>query len=355
MNPPRRLLIVRPDRVGDVIIASSCLAHVAAAFPEAEVFFAARPVMAPLFQDHPSLAAAGFFALPDPRATFVERVLLLRRKLKEGRFDAVVSLHPDPALNLAAQLAGIPRRIGYGSGWTDFALTGAVPDRRKEFRMREASYNFDLLKPLGIAAPEEESLRAVVSLPRASRETLDQKLGEAVAGRLKHYVCLHPSAFSPIARWPVAHYLDLALRLRARHGAAIVLVGHQFDDPSHREFRAGAQAANLPFVDLTGKIDLAELAWLLRGALALVTRDTGPSHLAAAVDCPVVVLFGRVEAPYGPTRWAPLGNRVEVLRSRAVRRAGEARDAFFRRTFAEIPVDEVAGVLARLLPSSSHA
>ena len=349
---PRRLLIVRPDRVGDVIIASSCLPHVREALPDTELFLVARPVMAPLFADHPDLA--GFVPLPSPGTSFLKRVLALRKRFKKGKFDAVVSLHPDSAVNLAARLAGIPRRIGYRSGWLDWTLTQIVPDRRTEHHMREAAYNFDILRHLGVAPVHEEHLRAVVVTPRASRETLTQKLEEAVAGRLRHYVCLHPTAFSPIARWPVAHYLELARLLRTRFGTAIVLVGQKADDPAHREFRDGAHAMNLPFVDLTGKIDLAELAWLFRGALALVTRDTGPSHLASAVDCPVVVLFGRVEAPYGPTRWAPLGNNVEVVKSRATRRAGESRDAFFRRTFAEIPVSEVFESLSRFLPPVPH-
>jgi len=351
MKTPRRLLIVRPDRVGDVIISSSCLPAVREALPDTAIVYAARPVMEPLFRDHPALD--GFLALPSPGTSFPRRVLALRKQFAKGDFDTIVSLHPDPAVNLAAFLAGIPDRIAYDSGWTDWTLTKMVRDRRAAHQMREASYNFDLLRPLDIPAPPEENLRAAIVTPRGTRESLVQKLEEHVAGRLKNYVCLHPTAFSPVARWPIAHYLELAQRLRTRHGAAIVLVGHQADDPAHREFRAGAHEANLPFVDLTGKLDLAELAWLLRGALALVTRDTGPSHLAAAVDCPVVVLFGRVEAPYGPTRWAPLGHQVEVLKSGAVRRAGESRDAFFRRTFAEIPVDEVMGALARFLPAPS--
>ena len=346
----RRLLIVRPDRVGDVVISSSCLPLVRDALPHTEIFYAARPVMAPLFEDHPDLG--GFVPLPPPGASFFKGLFALRRRLAEGKFDAVVSLHPDPQVYLAAWLAGIPQRMGYKEGWTDWTLTRTVPDRRREHQMREASYNFDLLRPLGIDYRErdEDRLRAAIALQRAARETLKQKLEELVAGRLRHYVCLHPTAFSPIARWPVAHYLELARLLRTRHGVAIVLVGHQQDDPAHREFRAGAQGAGLPFVDLTGKIDLAELAWLLKGSLALVTRDTGPSHLAAAVDCPVVVLFGRVGPPYGPTRWAPLGHNVEVLKSRATRRAGESRDAFFRRTFAEIPVADVYEAVARFLP-----
>ena len=337
---PRRLLVVRPDRVGDVLISSSCLPALRARFPETDIVFAARPAMEPLFANHPLVR---FLALPDPALPFFQRLAILRRKLAAERFDCVVSLHPYTALYATALLEGIPWRIGYPKPWVSWTLTDCVPNRRPEHLLHEAVYNFDPLSLLDVPLPEK--LFPSIDLPQAARESLRRKLRDD--GLARPYLCLHLGAFSPVARWPVSHFVSLARRLRDL-GFQIVLIGHDAEDASHVEFRALA-GNHLPCLDLAGRLDLGELGWLLRDAACLVTRDTGPSHLAAAVGSPVVVLFGRVDAPYGPRRWAPLGERVHVLASDAKREKGEAREEFWQRAFASIPVEAVEAAVLELV------
>ena len=344
---PRRILIVRPDRVGDVIISSSCLPAVRATFPDAEICLGARAAMQPLFENHPLLS--GFVPLPSPALPFLTRFGALCSTLKEPRFDWVISLHPDPAFYLAAWRIGVPRRIGYllpGLSWT---LTERIAERRRECRMHEGAYNFDLLQPLGVPRPEDPgSLRASVTLPEAARESLRGKLAQFARGLSLRYFCLHLGAFSPLVRWPVSHFVELGRWLRESYGADLVLIGHDATDHSHRDFHALAATAGLPFHDLAGRLDLAELGWLFRDALCLIGRDSGPSHLAASVGCPMVVLFGRLDSPYGPTRWAPFGERVRVVATPAVRQPKEARNDFFLRAFHEITVERVAAAVGEL-------
>ncbi|MDE1171831.1 MAG: glycosyltransferase family 9 protein [Verrucomicrobium sp.] len=340
---PQNLLVVRPDRVGDVLISSSCLPVLRARFPEASLTYAARPAMAPLFQDHPD---ARFLPLPDPGLPFLRRVAVLRGAFRAGGFDCTVFLHPDPAAYLAAWQAGIPRRIGYPETWTGWTLTDRLPNHRPEHARHEALYNFDLLSPLEVPAPKAP--RAAIALPEAAKASLNRKtLGRFPRGE---YLCLHLGAHSPVARWPATHFLSIAEKLHQQYGLHIVLTGHDRKDPSHLAFQDNA--GRLPYVDLAGELNLAETAWLIKGAKALVTRDTGPSHLAAAVGTPVVVLFGRTAPPYGPVRWAPLADadRVRVLTSLAgERRSGEDRDAYWRRSFASITPDAVLHALEDLL------
>ena len=94
-------------------------------------------------------------------------------------------------------------------------------------------------------------------------------------------------------------------------------------------------------LNLAGRTDLGELGWLLKHARVLVTRDTGPSHLAAAVGCPVVVIFGRTAPLYGPTRWRPLTEKAVIVAKSTPRKRWESRDNYWRRCFAAISVEEV--------------
>ena len=90
------------------------------------------------------------------------------------------------------------------------------------------------------------------------------------------------------------------------------------------------------FVDLAGKTNLAELGWLLRHARLLISRNTGTAHLASAVGCPLVELFGRLEGIYGPTRWRALGGKTRRVTAAADlrQRHGEAKQAFWQRCHA---------------------
>jgi ADP-heptose:LPS heptosyltransferase len=103
------------------------------------------------------------------------------------------------------------------------------------------------------------------------------------------------------------------------------------------------------YMNLAGKTDLAELGWLFRHAAVVVTNDSGPSHLAAAVGCPLVTLFGRTAPMYGPTRWRPLSERAVVIAPSVSRKLFEGRDAHWRRSFAAITVDEVVAAVRKAM------
>jgi ADP-heptose:LPS heptosyltransferase len=128
----------------------------------------------------------------------------------------------------------------------------------------------------------------------------------------------------------------------------VVLTGDRAEDPSAREISRNLAHHGDRILNLAGRTSLGELGFLLRQAEVLVTRDTGPSHLAAGVGCPVTVIFGRTDPIYGPKRWRPLGDRVEILEHRLTRQAGERREAFWQRCFASITPEEVWERLSRI-------
>jgi ADP-heptose:LPS heptosyltransferase len=314
-----RLLIVRPDRVGDVIISTSCLAPIRQAFPQGKIFFLAAERMRPLLDNHPDLT--GFISDP----TEIARLKL----------DAIIHLHPDKECYLAAQRAAIPVRIGYRQKSLGKYLTHSLDDRREEGLKHEAAYNFDLLELIGISPPAR--LEPRVHLSESALGSLRAKLPWPLEST--RFAVLNPSAHSSVARWPTEYFLLLAEKLQSEHGLAPVFIGDDADD-SVRDTR---------FLNLAGKTDLAELGWLLKHARVLVTRDTGPSHLAAAVGCPVVVIFGRTAPIYGPTRWRPLTNKAVIVTKPVPRKRWESQAKYWRRSFAAIHVDEVQAAVKRAL------
>ena len=343
------LLLCRPDRVGDVIIATSCLEPIRQQRPGEHLVFVAREAMRPLLENHPLLD--GFIALPSPGDA--QAVPALAEQFLPLSADALVQLHPDRLSQTAALLAGVPRRIGYRSGfWLDRTLTDRLPDSRRAGRRHEAEHNFDALARLGILPPPPETLRPQVHLPASWKESLRLRLVAAGFEGFdepgSNYAVLNPTAYSLDHRWPPEHWAWLARELRDRDFERVFLVGESVDDPSARKLRH--LLGPVPGVlDLSGQTNLAELGWLLRSARVFVSRNTGSTHLAAAVGCPIVELFGRLEPTYGPGRWRALGERTEsVATGVGPRRWLESRRAFWRRGHAGIGREAVLAATLRM-------
>ena len=304
-----RLILARTDRVGDVIIATACIQAVREKFPESRLYFLAQEFGRPLLENHPRLA--GFLTAPIDA-------------------DAIVHLHPDKSLYRAAN--NIATRIGYGQRFISHYLTHSVPDNRQAGIKHEAAYNFDLLRFLGVTQPDR--LTPDIHLPESARATLQTKVPWPLEST--SFAVLNPTAHSHIARWPAGHFVALARELPR----PIVIIGADARDTIEVP---GA-------LNLAGKTDLGELGWLLKHARVLVTRDTGPSHLAAAVGCPVVVIFGRTTPLYGPTRWRPLTDKAIIVTKPVPRKRWESNESLWRRSFEAISVEEVQEAVEKLNP-----
>ena len=352
------LLLCRPDRVGDVIIATACLAPIRAQRPGQRLVFAAREVMRPLLEGHPLLD--GFVALPNAVPGHTRTV---RRSLAEAfrhwDADCFVQFHPDALCQSAAALAAIPRRVGYRHGFLlDRTLTDRLPDRRASGVKHEAEHNFDLLALLGVHAPvsggNSGPLRPSVHLQESWRRSLQVRLAAAGwddfgAKGGGPYAVVNPAAFAHDLRWPAENFAWIVRELlNSGRCERVVVVADHVNDPSvHRIRRVLGPTPGM--VDLSGATNLAELGWLLRFARVLVSRNTGTTHLAAAVGCPTVELFGRLEARYGPARWRALGENVEVIACPPGRRRwNESRRQFWQRSHAAIPREDVLAAALRL-------
>jgi heptosyltransferase-2 len=314
------IVISRPDRIGDVIISTTCLAPIRERFPEKKIYFLAAEPLRPLLENHPLLA--GFISLSSA----------LANELKRTAASAIVHLHPNADCYRASHAAGIPVRIGYGQRRLNRYLTQAIADRRVEGLEHEGEYCFDLLSFIGVQKPPR--LRPSIHLAEADRESLQRKLPwDLVATR---FVVLNASAYSAKKEWPSQRFATVADKVKDEFGFPVVFVGtnsHLADD----------------HFDLSNRTTLGELGWLLKYASALVTNDTGTSHLAAAVDCPSVVIFGRTDSEYGPVRWRPLSEHTRIVTSPSSRRRLETTRAYWRRSFAAIATETVMQALREIL------
>jgi ADP-heptose:LPS heptosyltransferase len=285
----RRVLIVRLDGAGDVLLAGPAVRAVAA---RAEVTMLCGPAgtaaarLLPGAADVLTWAAPWVLADPPPiRRDDLDRLVT---RLAELRFDEAVvltSFHQSPLPTaLLLRLAGI-RRISGAS--VDYP--GALLD----VRLRPGE---DL--PEDIPEPERMlAITAAAGYPAVDRNGLAVRPTPDVTGVVpdRPFVVVHPGAAVPARRWPVRHAAR-AVELLADAGWSVVVTG----GPDERLLTADVASAT--GIDLGGHTDLGQLSGVLARAATVVVGNTGAAHLAAAVGTPVVSLF----APVVPAvRWRP--------------------------------------------------
>ncbi len=283
-------LVVRaPNHLGELILALPALQHVAAV----ESGAGRRPAVQYMAGLEPILDMAG---LDVERLTIHDRRAVREgaRQVRNTGARRGILLTPSVSSALMFRLGGLRSRRGTGGGWRTWLLTDAVP--RGPLLERHRVHEFLALVGAETAGePPAPVLRA----PEAVQRTAGA--GESLV------VALFPGANGESRRWPAGRFSALAQRLAAAGRRVLVLGGP--DEEGLTEVVASAGAAYGECVDLGGRTDLAGLAAVLAGCDALVTNDTGPMHLAAALGTPVVAL----EGPADVRQTRPLGARVRLI------------------------------------------
>jgi len=296
----KRILIVRTDRVGDVILTTPAIKALRARFPQARLTILVTPVTCPLVQGNPFLDEV---ILDDRKgvhkgfAGFLKLVGALRRR----RFDLAVVFHTKRRTNLLCFLAGVKYRLGYRNNKFGFFLNCPVEDQRAEGHQHEAQYCLDLLQPLGIQSTDLETYVPVE--PQA-----EEWLRELFAGaEIKAPVAaVHAGASDPSKQWPAECFAEVVKHLADVHHCRIVMIG---TEDQKGVVSAIQKKAGVSLLDMTGRTSVAQLTVLLRGCDFLLSNDSGPVHLADALQTPVVSIFTRNQPGINPERWGPLSAR----------------------------------------------
>jgi lipopolysaccharide heptosyltransferase II len=292
----RSVLIVKVAAVGDAVMALPMLTALRALHPDAHVCWlcgrSIRPVLdlVPGIDETIEIDDTRLFSAR--RLDRVREVLRAWRSLAGRRFDLVLIGHRDRRFRLltATVRRGEVRALGAGG------RTGPIPGR---------SYRDEFVR----LATQVDDWRAIHHAAPALR-LRDTELARQLVGRAssRPLIALAPGGArnsartSPLKRWPLDRYVELARRL-LRDGFAVAIVGDAGDDWVRPAF------AQSDVCDMIGKTSLADLPGVLARCAAVVTHDSAPLHLAALVGTPVVALFG----PTDPAAFAPPGERVEVL------------------------------------------
>jgi heptosyltransferase-2 len=297
---PLRVLLRAPNWVGDAVLALPSVATLASR-PDVRLTVLGPPYVHPIYDGLPGVSLSPV----DPRAPTPLRAWGAGRALAGG--DDVGILCPT-SLSSAIVLwaARVPRRVGRAGDGRSPLLTDRLPKRprppfplrsRGEYDPRHHRWR-DYAELVEHVLGEPVSERYPLHVPDAARAAAARLLsGLAGAGPL---IGLNPGANGPARRWPIERYTALGKALRDGLDARVAVVGSRFETDLAERVAGAVPGAR----SLGGRTDLKTLAAVLAELDLLVTNDTGPMHVAAALGTPLIALFGagddRVTAPRGP-------------------------------------------------------
>ncbi len=334
---PRRILLLRMEKVGDLVMVLDAIGLVRALAPDATIDLVVgswnRP-LAGLIRSVDSIETLDVPWIAAKGRGLSWGALMARAKAWRSRdYDLAINFEPDIRSNLLLALSGARRRVGFLSGGGGSALTDAIaPDPQahiadnakalvaRAFASVPTSVAPGFLpgsvttsvapdsSPASVTASVAQDFSpARLNIPESARRRAAELIGTPKHGA--PLVGIQPATGRRIKEWDPIRFAEVGAELARTRGASVVLIGSGSDKPVLDAVRA-AWPRDVPLTQLPADVDLIVLAAVLERLTLFITGDTGPMHLAAAVGTPVLAIFG----PSLPTRYAPLSARSKIVR-----------------------------------------
>ena len=295
------IIISRTDSIGDVVLTMPVAGVLKKKYPKARISFLGRSYTQPII----SLSQhVDYFINWEEIEDLdsAERVKFLR----ELNADWIIHVFPNKKLCRDAKKAGIQNRIGTSHRpyhWT--TCNKLVSFTRKKSDLHEAQLNCKLLSPLGITVPDLQEMYTYYGFRQP--ETGYDKVKSLHDNKRKNIV-LHPKSKGSAREWGLDNFDEL-IQLLPEDEFKIFISGTQAEAELMADLLRKHEAK---VIDLTGKFTLDEFITFLSMADAIVAASTGPLHIAAALGKMAIGIYPPIR-PMHPGRWAPLGNKAEVL------------------------------------------
>jgi lipopolysaccharide heptosyltransferase I len=302
----RNILVIKPSSLGDIVLALPALSALRRSFPDAKITWLVRPEFAPLLENHPHLTETMLFdrrflgkAWFHPGALL--SLLSLIRRLRRGAFDLVIDLQGLFRTASLAWLSGCKNRFGMAEAREFGHIFYTHKTQRDQNSIHVVDYYLKMVRAAGASQTEAEFLLPIDAGTADSVNALLKRHGITQS----NYAVFVPGSAQKSKCWPPHNFAALAEKMAAKFKLAIVLVGAETERLITAQI---IRATNAPVTDFAGLTSLPELTALFKTARIVVSNDTGPGHIAAALGMPLVMIFG----PSNPVRLFPY-KRPETL------------------------------------------
>ena len=303
---PERILVIKLDHLGDVLLATPVFSNLRRAYPNAELHALTGAWSRVVLEKHPDVNNVVEYNSPafcrTGQPTSLRETFKLYRQLRRQKYGLIVELRSDWRTVWFAFLRLTPKRLSRAAlqvanklGFAQFSGT------------HETTRNLDVLRQAGIPTPVQT---AIFSVTTEDKKWASDFLATYQIDRQHPLIAIHPGSPIALKRWLPERYAELADWLIAQKRAQILFVGVKDEIPITTEIQALMRGES---INIAGKTTLIQLASILPTCNVFIGNDSGPMHLAAAVGTQTIGLYG----PGDPTRFGPAGAKCQTIQRKS--------------------------------------
>lgn len=313
---PKRILVLRLDLIGDLVLSLVLVRLLKRTYPDAEIDLLALPSSASVITDDPDVAEVIAY---NPNVWRRPKALLqaknwrearaLRSRLRGRKYDLAVSVF-GPWAALIAVASGARRVVGFAQESYPGLLTDSVPGRHWDEvdHVHEVDYCLRLAQAAGASIGPDDRIPTLNVSVGAQQEAAELLQHEGIDQNKPLIACHVSSNNGQSKRWPIPYWARLADRLIREDSYSLIFTGAPDDLPLIAAITQRMQEQT--YYNLAGKTSLSQLAAVLQKADLLITGDSGPMHIAGAVGTALIAIHG----PTDPTLSGPVSPHATILR-----------------------------------------
>lgn len=284
VKTPKRILIIRPDVIGDVVLTTPLLGALKSRYPESELYLLQQPYTVPLTKGHPYIKDIIIDWKKTGKAKGLMGFFNYANYVRSFHFDMVIHVFLDPYYAYLCWQAGIPIRVGDANKLLlRPLLTHPVSHPIRDLSLHEVEQNLALLKPF-LNTKDSDFPIQLTETGLSETETKNLLLKHGI--ETTPYILIHPTTGKGNRAWHPKRYAELIDMIYQNMPYKVVLTGHgELDQTTQQLIQSHTKSEYISCVNQTS---LPELMTLVKHATAVIGTDTGPTHIAAAYKTPVL-------------------------------------------------------------------
>jgi heptosyltransferase-2 len=287
----QKILIIQTAFIGDVILATPLIGNLKTQFPDAKIDFLVKNGNQSLLRNDPNLNEILVFDKKKKVASLLELLIKIRAK----KYDIVINLHRFASSGILTFLSGAKQKLGFKKNPFSFAYTQSFPHEIGNGK-HEVDRNLELIKHLTSSLNRQPKLYPSIEDFEAVKTY-----------QIENYYCLAPASVWFTKQAPKEIWLKLIAKLTVEN-STIYLLGGPDDRGLCEEIKAKTNSEKV--INLAGKLSLMQSAALMKNARRNFVNDSGPLHLASAINAPVTAFFCSTSPLFG---FGPLSDDSEII------------------------------------------
>lgn len=304
MITPKNLLLVRTDRIGDVVLSLPLAEVIKKKYPDCKISFLLREYTRALASFNPFVDEILIFN-PDENHKSQQKIL---SEIQSNKFDAAVVINPTFQVARLIKKAKIKNRIGSGYRWFSFLFNHKIYQHRKYGTRHELDLNIDMLQKIGIQTQlKKGDVNFHLGYSSAAKVRVNQLITAELNSKQKKYIVVHAGSGGSAVDLPIVKMKLLVELLLQKLNFEIILTGSELEKKLCENFIISERVHNF-----AGKFNLEEMIVIIEGSELFISNSTGPLHIAAALGKKIVSFFPKIPA-CSFVRWGPYSNESLIF------------------------------------------